>query len=113
MQFSDEDLRRINEIAVQQGKEMLIEAFLSQRDDDDNSGRDDLGRDDFGGVDSGGVDLGVCDQLMLDSLIKPIEWPEGRNWGTFSIDASSTPVDIIYPTNLKLLNEARQSPLRE
>lgn len=35
-----------------------------------------------------------------------------ENWGTLSIDASCTPADITYPTDLKLLNEARESTER-
>jgi len=46
-------------------------------------------------------------QLSLDSMIKPANWPEGMNWGTISLDASCAPADITYPTDLKLLNEAR------
>jgi IS5 family transposase len=92
--FSDKDLRRINEIVVQRGKAMLIEAVTFQQDNSDGSGGD---------------DSGSCDQLALDSLIKPVGWPEGMNWGTLSIDASCTPADITYPTDLKLLNEAMQS----
>ena len=42
----------------------------------------------------------------------PIEWREGKPWGTLTIDASCTPADITYPTDLKLLNEARQSTER-
>ena len=95
--FSDEDLRHINELVVQRGKEMLIDAAASQSQDDDDSSGDD--KDDG-------------DQLSLDSLIKPADWPEGRNWGTLSIDASCTPADITYPTDLKLLNEARQTTER-
>jgi hypothetical protein len=52
------------------------------------------------------------DQLSLNSLIKLADWPEGKNWGTLSFDASCTPADITYPTDLKLLNEARQSTER-
>ena len=73
---------------------MLLEAVASQQDDYDGSGGD---------------DSGSCDQLTLDSLIKPVDWPEDKNWGALSIDASCTPADITYPTDLKLLNEARQS----
>jgi hypothetical protein len=76
---------------------MLKEASASQSHDDDDSAGDDQ--------DDG-------DQLSLDSLIKPTDWPEGKNWGTLSIDASCTPADITYPTYLKLLNEARQSTER-
>ncbi len=73
---------------------MLIEAAAAQQDDDHHDGRD---------------EPGAGDQLTLDSLIKPADWPEGKNWGTMSIDASCTPADITYPTDLKLLNEARVS----
>jgi IS5 family transposase len=86
-------LRRIYEIVVQGEKVMLAEAVASQREDGDGSGGDD----------SGG-----CDQLMAGSLIKPVGWPEGGNWGALSIDASCTPADITYPTDLKLLHEARR-----
>ena len=95
--FSDEDLRHINELVVQRGKEMLIEAAASQSHDDDESSGDDQ--------DDG-------DQLSLDGLVKTADWPEGKNWGTLSIDASCTPADITYPTDRKLLNEARQSTER-
>ena len=57
-----------------------------------------------------GLDDG--DQLSLDSLIKPVDWPEGKNWSTLSIEASCTPADITFTTDLKLLNEARQSTER-
>lgn len=91
--FSDEDLRRINELVVQRGKEMLIESIKNQVDDDDS--------------DQQGPNAG--DQLSLDDLVKPADWPEEQNLGTLSIDASCTPADITYPTDLKLLNEARES----
>jgi hypothetical protein len=90
--LTDEDLRHTNELVVQRGKEMLIEAAASQSHDGD----------------SGGDDQDDGDQLSLDSLIKPTDWPEGKNWGTLSIDASCTPADITYPADLKLLNQARQ-----
>jgi hypothetical protein len=44
--------------------------------------------------------------------VKPADWPEGMPWGTLAIDASCTPADITYPTDLKLLNEARESTNR-
>lgn len=44
--------------------------------------------------------------------MKPADWPVDRNWGTLSIDASCTTADITYPTDLKLLNEARESTER-
>ncbi len=55
-------------------------------------------------------DAGSGKQISLDDLVKPADWPEDKNWGTLSIDASCTPADITYPTDLKLLNEARSQP---
>jgi hypothetical protein len=51
-------------------------------------------------------------QISLDDFVKPEDWPEDKNWGTLTIDASCTPADITYPTDLKLLNEARESTER-
>ena len=62
--------------------------------------------------DSGDSDADAGNQLALDDLVKPADWPEGKNWGTLTIDASCTPADITYPTDLKLLNEARESTER-
>jgi IS5 family transposase len=95
--LSDKDLRTINELIVKRGKEMLVEAVAAGMDDSDEP-------DDPDG--DGG------EQLSLDSMVKPADWPEGKNWGTISIDASCTPADITYPTDLKLLNEARHSTER-
>jgi len=44
--------------------------------------------------------------------VKPADWPEAKKWGTLTIDASCTPADITYPTDLKLLNQARESTER-
>ena len=57
-------------------------------------------------------DAGSGEQISLDNLVKPADWPEDKNWGPFTIDASCTPADITYPTDLKLLNEARKSTER-
>ncbi len=70
---------------------MVIEAVTTLSDEDDSG--------------DPGADAG--NQLSLDDLVKPVDWPEGKNWGTLTIDASCTPADITYPTDLKLLNEAR------
>ena len=94
--FSEEELKRINELIAERGKAMVIEAVASRSGDDDSGDPDD--------------DAG--NQLTLDELMKPADWPEGKNWGTLSIDASCTPADITYPTDLKLLNEARESTER-
>jgi transposase, IS5 family len=91
--FSDEDLKRINKLIVQRGKKMLIEALMNAGDGDVS---DDQGAN-------------AVDQLSLDDLVKPADWPEVKNWGTLSIDASCTPTDITYPTDIKLLNEARET----
>ena len=72
---------------------MVMEAVSTHPDDD---GSDDPG-------------AGPGDQITLDDFVKPADWPEGKNWGTLTIDASCTPADITYPTDLKLLNEARES----
>ena len=94
--FSKEDHKRINELIAERGKAMVIEAVSSPRDDDDS--------------DDPGAHAGT--QISLDDLVKPADWPEGKNWGTLTIDASCTPADITYPTDLKLLNEARESTER-
>lgn len=94
--FSEEDLKQINELIAERGKAMVMEAVSSLPDDDDSDDPD--------------ADAG--NQLSLDDLVKPADWPEGKNWGTLTIDASCTPADITYPTDLKLLNEARESTER-
>jgi hypothetical protein len=91
--FSEEDLKRTNELIAERGKAILIEAVSSLEDDGD----------------SGDPDAEAGNQLSIDDLVKPADWPEGKNWGTLSIDASCTPADITYPTDLKLLNEERES----
>ena len=94
--FSQEELNRINELIAERGKAMLIDAVSSVPDADDSDDSD---------ADSG-------NQLSLDDFVKPADWPEGKPWGTLTFDASCTPADITYPTDLKLLNEARQSTER-
>ena len=94
--FSQEELNRINELIAERGKAMLIDAVTSVPDADDSDDSDD---------DSG-------NQLSIDDFVKPADWPEGKPWGTLTIDASCTPSDITYPTDLKLLNEVRQSTER-
>ena len=94
--FSEDDLNRINELIVERGKAMVMEAVASLPDDDNPDDPD--------------SDAG--NQLSLDDFVKPADWPECKNWGTLTIDASCTPADITYPTDLKLLNEARESTER-
>jgi IS5 family transposase len=33
-------------------------------------------------------------ELSLDDFVKPPDWPDGKNWGTLTIDASCIPADI-------------------
>ena len=41
-----------------------------------------------------------------------LKWGRLRVASSLTIDASCTPADITYPTDLKLLNEARESTER-
>ena len=91
--FSEIELSRINELIAARGKAMVMEAVDALPDNDD-------------------PDAGSGKQISLDDLVKPADWPESKNWGTLSIDASCTPADITYPTDLKLLNESRESTER-
>jgi IS5 family transposase len=91
--FSEEELSRINELIAERGKAMVMEALTSRQDADDTHDPD---------ADSG-------NQLSLDDFVKPADWPDDKPWGTLTIDASCTPADITYPTDLKLLHEARES----
>lgn len=43
--FSDEDLRRMNELIVERGKQLLTQSAAVQQDDDDHDGKD-VRRDD-------------------------------------------------------------------
>jgi len=78
---------------VECGKAMVMEAVASAAEDQNS--------DDPGAY--------ADNQLTLDDLVKPVDWPEDKTWETFTIDASCKPADITYPTDLKLLNEARDS----
>jgi IS5 family transposase len=94
--FSEEDLNCINELIAEQGKASTIEALASLPDDDDSNHPD---------SDAGNL-------ISLDNFVKPEDWPEGKNWGTLTIDASCTPADITCPTELKLLNEVSETTER-
>ncbi len=59
----------------------MIEAVSTLSDEDDSGDPGDPGAD-------------AGNQLSIDDLVKPVDWPEGKNWGTLSIDASCTPADI-------------------
>ena len=97
--FSEEALKRINELIAERGKAMVIETMSSMQDDNNSNDPDDPGSD-------------AGTQISIDDFVKPADWPVGKNWGTLTIDASCTPADITYPTDLKLLNEARESTER-
>ena len=77
--LTDDYLRRINELVVQRGKQMLLEELEQRSTDEDQDG---------------GTPGDAGEQLALDELIKPPDWPEDENWGTLTIDASCTPADI-------------------
>ncbi len=61
--FSEENLKRINELIAERCKAILIEAVSSLQDDDD----------------SGDPDAEADNQLLIDNLVKPADWPEGKN----------------------------------
>ena len=73
--FSEDELSRINELIAERGKAMVMEAVAARQDDDDPHD----------------PDASAGSQLSIDDFVKPADWPEGRNWGTLSIDASCTP----------------------
>ncbi len=54
--------------------------------DDDNS-------------DDASTDAGT--QISIDDFVKQADWPEARNWGTITIDASCRAAAISHPTDLK------------
>ena len=61
--FTKEDLNRINELIAERGKAMVIEAVSTLSNQDD----------------SGDSDADAGNQLALDDLVKPADWPEGKN----------------------------------
>ena len=61
--FSEEDLKRINELIVERGEAIVIEAVSSLKDDGDS--------------DDPGADAGT--QISIDDFVKPADWPEGKN----------------------------------
>lgn len=91
--FSEEDLKQINELIAERDNIMVMKAVSKLPDDDD----------------SDDSDAKAGNQLSLGDLEMPADWSEGKNWGSLTIDASCTPADITYPTDLKFLNEKRGS----
>lgn len=94
--FSEKDLIRINELIAERGKAIVIEAVSTLPNDEDSDGLD--------------ADAGI--QLSRADRVKPADWPEGENRGTLTIDATCTPANITYPTEIRQLNEARESTER-
>jgi IS5 family transposase len=90
--FSEDELSRIKKLIAERGKPMVMEAVEARQDEDDSDDPD--------------ANAATSSQSMT---VKPADWPEGKNWGTLSIDASSTPADLTYPTVLKLPNEVRET----
>jgi IS5 family transposase len=88
--------QRINELIVERDKVMVMEAVSRLPEND--------------GSDDPGAGPGI--QILLDEFVKPVDWPEGMPLGTLTIDASCTPAEITYPTDLKVLNEVRESTER-
>ena len=86
---------RCNKLIGEQGKATVIEAVAARPVDDGSD-----------------PDASAGNQFSIDDFVKPFDWLEEKNWGTLSIDASSTPVDITTPSDLKLLNEARETTER-
>jgi transposase, IS5 family len=75
---------------------MVMEAMAARQDDGDPDN----------------PDASAGSQLSIADFVKPADWLEGKNWATLSIDASCTLTDNTYPTDLKLLNEPRESTER-
>ena len=56
--------------------------------------------------------LGVAGKGFIRLRPVSLKWRRVRVASSLTIDASCTPADITYPTDLKLLNEARESTER-
>jgi IS5 family transposase len=79
-------------LIVERGKAILNKAVSSlQNDISDNPS----------------ADAGT--QFTIGDFVKPADWPEAKNWGSLTIDASCTTADITDQSDLKLLNVARES----
>ena len=90
--FSEEDHNWINELIAERCKALVLEVLASLLDDDSDDPDADSG-----------------EQILVVDFMKSSGWPLDKNWGTLTIDVSCTPAGITYPTELKLLNEARES----
>jgi IS5 family transposase len=63
--FSEEDLKRNNELIAKRGKALVNKAMSSLQVGDTS---DDPGAD-------GGI------QISIEYFVRPAYWPEGKNWG--------------------------------
>jgi IS5 family transposase len=52
-------------------------------------------------------EVNTGNQISLDDFEKPADWPEGKNWGTFTMDASCTPADIAYSTESEAVERGK------
>jgi hypothetical protein len=58
--FFQEDLKQINELIAKRGKSMVMNAIIARKDDDNPGANAD-------------------EQLSLEDLVKPADWPSGKN----------------------------------
>ena len=57
-------------------------------------------------------DTSAGSQLSIADFVKPGDWLEGKNRGSLCIDICCTLAYLTYSTDLKLLNQARESTER-
>ena len=118
--FTIESVGRINEKMVKPYLEQLsskseaggAEAIDSEMDksEADESDGDESDGDESDGIES--TEAGQLDEdkkpILTESERKQAEPPETTHQGELIVDATCAPVDIQYPTDLRLLNEARE-----
>jgi IS5 family transposase len=92
--FKAERLARINELILAAEQE----ALQKEKEEDD----DDHNNDDQGGSSKAEA------ELSEDIVVEETTPKEKPNQGTIILDATCTPADLRYPTDLGLLNEARE-----
>ncbi len=86
LRFSEEVLNEINE--------MIVAGALAKTSED--------------AADDNGIDGGVSDCRAADDITTRDEKDKPENNGKLIVDATCTPADITYPTDLNLLNKARE-----
>ena len=77
----------------------IVKAKDNQPDEDNDSHHDDNNDDDTGGQDGGSSSGGESDSQSTEKTV---------NKGTLIIDATCTPADIAFPTDLELCDKARR-----